>query len=342
MQRPADDGGRFAAAALDHLATSMELGLLLVDADDHPVFANSTALELLGAAGDPAAAWARLKPAMRDGHGAADLRPFTAQLEIDGKARSLRGEVRSRGQVREVLIKDRRQLGALDLELLCASRMKEWTHQCEALVHDANGALNTLQLTLELVDGQWSGAGAQVQEPRRRDHVGVMRDNLNKLKRILRDLAEANDPGPAMASFDVRDVLKEAANTLRMPARRRRVELQVEGPAAELRVQALATRVRQALVNVALARVAVAPERSRVQIGAAATNGGVEFTCFDPEPLSGEERAAIFGILLAERIGGTAADLRLARALVEAEGGEFHADDAQAPGTRIRFTFPAV
>src|SRR5690606_24328565 len=112
----------------------------------------------------------------------------------------------------EVLLCDPRRLGWLELELLCAARMREWLHQSEAIVHDANGALNTIQLTLELLDGQWPGtkAGEQVREPHRRNHVGVIRDNLGKLKTCLRQLpAVQEDVRPD--AFDAREVLREAA-----------------------------------------------------------------------------------------------------------------------------------
>lgn len=339
MQRPAAPGDSSTGAALDSLASSMELGLLLVDASQNPIYANQVALDLLGVpTGDLAAAWPALEAAIEDGSAAGGHGPFTAELRVDGKLRSLRGEVRERGAIREILLKDRRRLGTLDIELLCAARMKEWVHHSEALVHDANGALNTIQLTLELLDGQWPGprAGEQVQEPHRRNHVGVIRDNLGKLKLILRRLLEDSDSAPA--PFDAREVLKEAAATLRMPARRRRIELQVNQAEAPVMIAANRARVRQALVNVALARLQAAPERSRFGLDALLTPGGAELSCSDAAPLADADRAAIFGVLLSERLADTSGNVRLARALVEAEGADFQVRGG-VPGTGTSFHF---
>lgn len=339
MHGPAAPGDSPTGAALDRLASSMELGLVLVDSGQQPLYANQFALDLLGIGENGlASAWPVLRAAIEEDPAAADLRPFTAELLVDGKPRSLRGEIRERGAFREIFLKDRRRLGTLDLELLCAARMKEWVHHSEALVHDANGALNTIQLTLELLDGQWPGprAGEQVQEPHRRNHVGVIRDNVGKLKLILRRLV--GDSDAAAAPFDAREILKEAAATLRMPARRHRVDLQVSNAEAPVMISANRVRVRQALVNVALARLQAAPERSRLGLDAEITPGGAELSCRDAAPLADAERAAIFGVLLSERLADASGNLRLARALVEAEGANFEVRGA-APGTGTAFHF---
>jgi signal transduction histidine kinase len=264
---------------------------------------------------------------------------FLADIAAADGTRSLRGEIGDIGGVGRVFLKDRRRLGRLDLELLCASRMREWAHQCEGVVHDANGALNTIQLTLELLDGQWPGpqAGDQVREPHRRNHVGVIRDNLGKLKATLRRLTEAHESRPA-AAFDLREAVREAAATMRMPARRRKVDLQVSLPAEPVPGRANRAHVRQALVNVALARLEQIPERGRMTLEA--TAGGASVACCDGGALSDAARASAFRLLLADSVDAMDG-LRLARTLVESEGGEFEIDAGSA-GTRIRFGFPSA
>ena len=341
MSSPAANGGTPARAALDALATTMEVGLVLLDAGRRPVFANRTALQLLGTSElDLAAAWARFQAAARaQGQG-----QFVVELETAEGVRSFRAEARDLAEGSEVLFKDRRRLGALDFELLCASRMSEWVHQCEALVHDANGALNTISLTLELLDGQWPGsrAGEQVHEPHRRNHIDVLRDNLGKLKGIMRELGGAND-ATGVAVFDVADVLREATFILRMPARRRRVDLQVVMPEATVRMKARPGHIRQALVNVMLARLDAAPEGSRLTIAAEARGDTIALVCADAATLPAEVRHEIFRVWLAEPAPrSSAAHLRLARAIIEAEGGEFEIEQKNDAATVFRFVLPAA
>ncbi len=349
MERSAAGGDAPVSAALDGLATKMGLGLLLIDSNGHPAFINRAARELLGCrdGNDVAVRWAALQSVMEP-HGGAPIaesafRAFIADLSLEGTPRFLRGEYCVTGGGFEVFLKDRRSLGELDIELICASRMREWIHQCEALVHDANGALNTVNLTLELLDGQWSGqrASEQVLEPLRRSHVTVIRDNLEKLKGTLRQLVSAHDATPASAAFDLRDVVKEAASTLRMPSRRRRIELQSQLADMALPVNGNRARVRQALVNVALSRVESLAERSVLKLEAKASGNCFEIVCRDNGSLPEAGKASIFRVLLTESGPGSQTDaLRLARAIIECEAGEFEVCNDAGAGTVFRFLFP--
>ena len=346
MARSAAGGDMPVSAALDALAERMGLGLLLIDAAADPFFCSRTARELLGCrdAGSLAERWAALQAVKSADRGtdAAAPHTFTADLPCDGSTRFLRGQINASTGGFEVLLKDRRSLGAVDLELLCASRLREWTHQCDELVHDANGALNTIQLTLELLDGQWPGqrADEQSREPQRSSHVGVIRDNLEKLKRTLRQFVNSHDPVPSAADFDLREVARQAAATLRMPARRRRIDLQIRLGEAAPTVRGNRARIRQALVDVALSRIGSLAERSRLVIEANAHDGNSEIVISDDETLADAARAGIFDILLAQAgADPDAAALRLARAMVECEAGEFRVCSDAATGTAFRFRF---
>ncbi len=350
MQGLAVDAPSPASVALEALADRLGLGMLLAEASGAVVFANGRALALLcGSSVDVQGAlarWGSIQSDLPCAKPGADPVSFTLDLPSGEVApRMLRGQCRVlEGGITEYLLADRRALGELDLELLCASRMKEWVHQCEGLVHDANGALNTIQLTLELLDGQWPGprAGEQVREPHRRNHVGVIRDNLDKLKTTLRQLLAAHDE-TKVGAYEVGEVVKEASATLKMPARRKRIELQVGTIDAQLRTQGNRARLRQALVNVALCRLEMLPERAEFRIDAVREpDGRVALVCSDSGSLSLAARAGIFQLLMADSGAGSCTDsLRLARAIVESEGGEFHAESSDQ-GTRLRLVLPPV
>jgi len=338
--------GQF-CTALDDLATKMGLGLILLDSASRPVFANRTALELLdcrvpGSLGDR---WAALQTAKASGPVAeiTAAQPFTADLPVEGATRFLRGEVRPSAGGFEVFLKDRRKLGELDSELLCAIRLREWIHHCDALVHDANGALNTVQLTLELLDGGWPGskAGDQSREPNRSNHAEVIRDNLDKLQRTLRHFVTAHEAAPVPAVFDLREVAKETASTLLMPARRRRIDLRIRLGDKALPVRGNRARIRQALFSVVLSRVESLAERSHLTLEAIASGDRPEVVCLDDGTLAETARAGIFHLFLAESGAGSSTDgLRLARAMVECEAGEFQVRSDAAAGTTFRFLFP--
>jgi len=100
------------------------------------------------------------------------------------------------------------------------------------------------------------------------------------------------------------------------------------------------TRVRQALVDVALSRIGSLAERSRLAIEANAHDGVPEIVISDEGALTDTARTGIFDILLAQAgADPDAAALRLARAMVECEAGEFCVGSDAATGTAFRFRF---
>lgn len=348
MESSGANGEPAVSAVLDALATRIGLGLLLIDSAGRPVFCNHTARDLLGCRDGEAVAarWAALLSVVVPKGGALPAesapRAFTADLSLEGTPRFLRGEIRSAAGGAEVFLMDRRHLGALDIELLRASRMREWIHNCETVVHEANGALNSIQFALELLVGEWPGqpAGEAVRESRGRNHVTVIRDNLDKLKGTLRHLLGTDDAMPVSAAFDLRDVVQEAVSTLRVPSRRHRIELQSRTAAAALPMKGNRARIRQALVGIALSRLDSLAERGHLIMEANASEKRWEIVCRDDGPLTDTARAAIFQVLAADRGAGTATDaLRLARAVVESEAGEFRVDDDGGSGTVFRFLF---
>jgi signal transduction histidine kinase len=335
------------SAVLDALAAKMGLGLLVIDSAGRPVFSNHIALDLLGCPHRDAVAarWAALQSVTVP---KASLltesvsHAFTADLSMEGTPRFLRGEIRLSGGGSGVFLMDRRKLGAFDIELLRASRMREWIHQCETVVHEANGALNSIQFALELLVGEWPGqqAGEQVRESRGRNHVSVIRDNLDKLKGTLRHLLGADDAMPVSVAFDLRDVVQEAVSTLRMPSRRHRIDLQSRIGTTALPLKGNRARIRQVLVNIALSRLDGLAERSHLTIEANTSERGFEIVYRDEGNLTEVARAAIFQVLPAESDAGTATDaLRLARVVVESEGGELQVDNGDGSGTVFRFLF---
>jgi hypothetical protein len=93
-------------------------------------------------------------------------------------------------------------------------------------------------------------------------------------------------------------------------------------------------------MNVALTRLDSLAERSRLTLEANAQGEGFEIVYRDEGSLAETGRAGIFKVLLAESGAGSGADaLRLARAIVESEAGEFQVRSDAGSGTVFRFLF---
>jgi signal transduction histidine kinase len=344
-----------AAAALDALAARYDVGLLLLDSSGRVDHASALCLELLGCPDGRALeeAWPQLRTRLGlDPAGLPSVtgaRSIVADLEQPGHvARRLRVECRPSAPAGyEVLLKDRRRLGALDLAMVEAFRMRSWGYACETLLHDANGALNTIQLTLELLDGEWPGdtAHAQAQPPHRASHIDVIRANLQKLKATLRPLGTLAEEAARPARYDTRDPVNAVVAQLRMQARRHRVDLQAEVPQHALIAEGYECRLRQAIGCVVLSRLQSAPERSRMLVQAEAAGACIGLAFFDDGPLPDEQALAqMFQLLFVDDATGSGRTdgLRLARAIVECEGGELQVAATRGDGPVMRMTLPAV
>src|SRR6187402_1230454 len=108
-----------------------------------------------------------------------------------------------------VLLKDPGAVDRLETELVLASQMRSLAHVHRVLAHDLKAPLNSMQLSLELLADSIASDDAAVApaaKDRRQRHVSILREELARLDRLLRDTLEPREPSvPAPATFDLRD-----------------------------------------------------------------------------------------------------------------------------------------
>jgi signal transduction histidine kinase len=245
------------------------------------------------------------------------------------------------------LLKDPLALDQFDRELILASERRGWNHQREALTHDLKGILNSMQISLELLSEPDAGpVDAASMEGRRRRRVAVLKEDLLRMDRALRLLPGAEGPAdPPVTQFDLRDLIREIFASLRHLVRRNNVELQLHLPDQPLAVPGRRSWIRLALFNLAVHRLSAMRAGGSLALEAVATGESVEITLRndvsdlrhgmnDPDlhaPLTGR-----FG----SEMNGAAVDLQVARAVVEAHGGEMHAAAAAEGGSQFTLRLP--
>ncbi|HEX9050848.1 MAG TPA: ATP-binding protein [Anaeromyxobacter sp.] len=139
------------------------------------------------------------------------------------------------------------------------------------------------------------------------------------------------------------DLVREAADDVRGPARARGLDVKVEvGPGLPL-VACDRGRVLQVLGNLA-SNAVKATERGEVRLAAEAGDGEVVFSVSDTGPgIPEEEQPGIFERFrrgAGARYAGAGLGLSIARALVEAHGGRIQVESRAGEGTTMRFTIP--
>jgi len=221
-----------------------------------------------------------------------------------------------------------------------------WSEQAVAAVsHDLRNPLNSISLAAELLQRVWPADPAMEGERRLLDSILL---STEKMRRMVMDLLDQSvlqggtlpvAPAPA----ELGDILRSAVETQGLEAQQRGVTLEVID-ASNAPVLADADRIDQVLGNLignALAhtpyggRVTVTAERAgtRARVSVADTGRGIQpadlARIFDQNWRGAETRTH-----------GAGLGLSIARAIVQAHGGDIRAESTPGQGTTITFTLP--
>jgi signal transduction histidine kinase len=232
---------------------------------------------------------------------------------------------------------------ALLNEIMLASQMRTLQAVQRAYAHDVRGPLNAMQLTLELLCGVM--LDAQAAEPAGgaaawQRHLAVLREELVKLNRTVQALLEQQVPlGSSVQRFQLAGLAREVAHALRGHAAQQRVEIAVEVPPAEILVQGVRDRLRQALLNVAVHALQGVPAAGRLVIGVSQANQSCTlYVEHSGEPLSEQALASLDQLQFTAPDGRALAGLCAARLVARSHGGDLcihEVSTATGPGERL-------
>ena len=223
---------------------------------------------------------------------------------------------------------------ALETELVLASRMRSLAHVHGVLAHDLKAPLNAMQLALDLLADSLANpdpSDGPAAVERRQRYIGILREEITRLDRALRALLEQKEPiASASEAFDLREVIQEIARLLLPPARRARVEMQLDLPGVAMMVTGYRDRLKQALLGLALRGIDAMPGGGQLRIVSAAQGESVVVTV--------EDAGAVLqpGRLPDEACIG----LYLARLVAESHGGELVSEGRPGEGARFRLSLP--
>jgi signal transduction histidine kinase len=349
MPVKADDNEFCGFGALSRL---MNMGILVLDRDAALEFANPLAVELLGggSAGELKRRWGELGPQLglradrlRD---RPDPHRLTAELRTDGRTRSLRLEVYSLEEEActgyLVLLKDRRAVDVLEMDLLLASQMRSVPHLYRVLAHDLKAPLNAMQLTVELLADSQSAASDPAREAKRQRYISVLKEEMRRLDRILQTMLGENEPiGSASRTFDFRDVVREIAALLTPQARRERVSLELDLPEQPVEVTGMRDRLKQAFLNIAINGLEAMPAGGRLALRLAREGENVVAQCRDTGPgIAPESLDEIYQLYYTTKKTGSGIGLYVARLVAESHGGEIRVESRPGQGTSVTLLVP--
>jgi signal transduction histidine kinase len=351
-----ENGGRFRELAA--VAERFDLGVLVVDAEGRLQFASGGACDLLGPGEvDLAGRWAELAPRFHLDQ-PSSFRDKVIDLGLDGATRPVRVEVRAlagdpegpgRIGARMLLLKDPRRFSELDIDMLLATQVRALAYLHRVLAHDVRAPLNAMQLSLELLadsvsedDGVEVGhEGGPANVGRMRRYVGVMREELKRLNRILQTMLEQKDTFSAPPSrFDLCEVSRDIEELLKPQCQRQHIDLDMELPNLPLQVSGHRDRIKQALINIAIRGLEAMPDGGRIAMVISASSGCAQVSISDSGVgLDPEVLEETFSLLHTRSRSGQGAGLHAARLVAESHGGDLRIESGM-PGTTVVFSVP--
>jgi signal transduction histidine kinase len=335
--------------AFEALARLVDAGVVILDRDAGPRFADAQALELLGCA-DAAELKSRW-PVLRAELGIAQpgaaggVARLTTEHRARGARRSLRLEVYPLGENAQggylVLLSDRRDGGMLETELLLANQMRSLPHLYRVLLHDLKAPLNAMQLTLELLGDPQASLPDAVREAKRQRYLAVLKEELMRLDRILQTVLAENEPiGAPSRAFDFREIVREVVTLLTPEARRRRVAIEAHVPDRVVELEGYRDRLRQALLNLGIGALEAMPDGGRLTLGLTADGERLRIACEDTgRGLAPEVLQEIHRVSLPPGKARANTALLAARLVAESHGGEMIVD-SKTSGTVVTLALP--
>ena len=225
-----------------------------------------------------------------------------------------------------VLLKDREVLDALEQQLMFASHHHVQRYLTSTLVHDLNAPINTMRITLELIErmpfsaplGNSSDALAKWDRYKRilREELGKLKDQVGNVPSLFGAVQQT-----MLIAFDLRDVIKDVAKFLKHETTSKQIRPELLLSADPLMIQGSPLELRLAVLNLACSLVAATQRGGHLQIHASTTEGFAEIilrgddTRLDMQATDGYDQLAFVA-------KGADIGLRVARLIVETRGGE--------------------
>jgi signal transduction histidine kinase len=218
-------------------------------------------------------------------------------------------------------------------------------HLVAAISHDLRTPITSLRLLAEAVEDDI------VDGEVRRGYLARMRTHIDVLGNLIDDLfelsrLEAGDITWSLEQVQLKELVKETVDAMRLHADASRVVVRSEVPDALAPARANPEKLQRVLFNLIQNSIRHTPADGSVVVRAERVADEIEVEVLDTgEGIAPAERDRIFTAFYrgdASRTGGGAGlGLAVSRAIVEAHGGRIWLADTPV-GTRVRFSLPAA
>ena len=324
-------------AEFEAVAKALNFSVLLLDGDTNIKFASAHAHELFGAkdSDELRSEWRNYFDRLK----IPDLLPLEknnkplyhrSELQTEKSTRRLRMEIyplrHDKCDCYVIYARDREVLADSERELLFASHHYVQRYLISTLVHDLNAPINTMRITLELVERTLANAGLDVANESKvkwERYRNILNEELSKLKVQVADIPNLFDmsDNAILAFFDIRSVIESVAKFVKHEAASRNIRRELELPDNAVLVYGREAELRLALLNLAVSLVEATKQGGKLQFSTASQNDFSEIllrgdlvevnqlSICDDQPMTSSPEGNSLGIFVA-------------RLIIEAHGGE--------------------
>jgi signal transduction histidine kinase len=323
---------------LGDLCAMLPCGVVAVDRGGELVFASQAACTLLGALDEPGlrAQWPRIAPMLGlDADGTPPGGESPVRLELHA--------FRQAG-LRVMLMKPRNPLDDADAALVAASRSQAQDHVIAGLLHDVNGPLNNVSLTLSLLESAMGRLahvdGLDELAARCRRYVDVLRTESARLVQWTREAGSAVHPGmPAGDPASLAELLGELQRMLRHHATLCGVSIEVGVIDPMLQVAGDGGRVRLALLDFLMAAIGFSAAGGRIAVSCDAGDDSLRL-CIDMPDATLPADAQRWLCHMLATPPADAWPLVAGRLLIEEQGGSSALSSPVGKGLRVDIRLP--
>ena len=212
------------------------------------------------------------------------------------------------------------------------------------VAHDLRNPLSLIVTTTELLQEE------DLEPAKRKQILDIAMRAGKQMNRLIEDLLDTVHLQSGKLSLDLEDVevcsvLRQADETFRPMAEKRRIQLTSKVPPDKIWVHADPLRVSQVLGNLLGNALKFTPENGSVTYGATISDGGIAFYVTDTGPgVPEDQRAHLFEQFWQARKNdkrGVGLGLTIAKGIVDAHGGRIWCDSNVGGGSTFSFILPA-
>ena len=261
---------------------------------------------------------------------------FSEALEVAGTLGRELDRMRRVGGDGELTLDDPRAIE----DLTSATRLRTLAQIYRALAHELRAPLQAMSLHIDSLRDHLDHPGEPAEQSQR--DVNTLATELKRLDQSLLAVLSETAPEREEASvFDLRALVLEVEELLAAQSRRQGVKFESALPDDPVRIRGHRNRVKQALLNVVMNAFEVQPGGGTVAVAVEAAEETAQLQVEDAGPgISEAAQGRIFDLHFSTKEHGTGIGLTVARAVVEATGGQVEVGQAPRGGAAIRFRFP--